>query len=177
MAYLLEKEVSQVGTSCPGLAQENGPVLHSLAGESPLAPGGAVSGGRRGEGKTLVSDCAGGVLRGGWKKYSRGPEPQGLGWARRGGVLCLDSGLGLSEEGPAGGRATARGKKGRKRWREGGLSDEVQCDLTWGARRTRTAQMLRPQPNPLDKEEENGTDTQEECLQARGPVVQQGDCC
>lgn len=126
-----------------------------------------MSGGRRGEGKTLVSDCAGGVLRGGWKKYSWGLEPQGLGWARRGGVLCLDSGLGLSEEGPAGGWATALGKKGRKLWREGGLSDKVQCDLTWGARRTRPAQMLRPQPNPLDKEEENGTDTQEECLRAR----------
>lgn len=54
-------------------------------------------------------------------------------------------------------------------------SSEVQYDLTWGARRTRPVRMLWPRPDCLDQEEEDGTGTQEECLQAWGPSVQRGD--
>lgn len=69
-----------------------------------------------------------------------------------------------------------RASKGRRDRSAGdGLSGEVQCDLNWGARRTGPVQMLWPRPDPLDQEEEDGRDTQVECLQAWGAGVQRGD--
>lgn len=145
MACLLEKqeEVSQVGTSRPCLAQESGLGPLSLAGESPLAPGGAVSAGRRGEHKTLVSESGPRLC---WLSSLGRMEESTLG-----GTLDVCSGAwelgggGLGErlerrntvhgllDGPAGGRAQRPSRAGRPR-EEGTealeMGSQVRCSVT-----------------------------------------------